>query len=243
MRPIPNLVGNTYGRWTVISFDKNSEKGKARWLCECSCGDKTRKIVLHRTLVFGMSRSCGCLTRESNTKHGMYGSPTYGSWCAMKERLTRKEHPAYHRYGGRGITACDKLFDTFEGFLEVMGIRPEKKTLDRIKNDGHYHCGECSQCIANKWEKNVRWSTAKVQRDNSSGVRMFELLGETMCLSDWARRFGMPNSSLKLLLDRGVEIGRIADGLRSTRGLNLPPRASNKKNGSQAEIAFFGPPP
>jgi hypothetical protein len=31
-------------------------------------------------------------------------SPTYNSWQAMRERCRRREHQAFHRYGGSGKT-------------------------------------------------------------------------------------------------------------------------------------------
>jgi hypothetical protein len=58
-------------RWTVIEQveDYISPKGEhhANWLCECSCQDKTRKIIRECLLKNGNSKSCGCLKRELQT--------------------------------------------------------------------------------------------------------------------------------------------------------------------------------
>lgn len=63
-----NLIGNHYGRLTVISRAGSKLQGikKQRkvpcWLCQCSCGKKT--IATSQNLKHGNVRSCGCLSRE-----------------------------------------------------------------------------------------------------------------------------------------------------------------------------------
>lgn len=62
-----SLVGQRFGRWTVIDSAPNrvSASGKTRsimWLCRCDCG--TEKAVGARALKTGMSTSCGCLQKE-----------------------------------------------------------------------------------------------------------------------------------------------------------------------------------
>ena len=48
-----NLVGQHFGKWTVLEY-----AGDMRWKCKCSCG--TEKNVLTRYLLNGSSKSCGC---------------------------------------------------------------------------------------------------------------------------------------------------------------------------------------
>lgn len=54
-----NLEGKQFGEWRVISFNGNST-----WLCECSCKNKTRRVVTKEALVNGRSKSCGCKQGE-----------------------------------------------------------------------------------------------------------------------------------------------------------------------------------
>lgn len=66
-RTLESLVGQRFGRWTVIDRAPNrvSASGKTRsimWNCKCDCG--RQKIVAARALKTGMSLSCGCLQKE-----------------------------------------------------------------------------------------------------------------------------------------------------------------------------------
>ena len=45
-------------------------------------------------------------------------------------------------------------FESFQQWLDELGIRPEGMTVDRIDNKGHYEPG------------NVRWATVKQQAQN-----------------------------------------------------------------------------
>ena len=53
--------GGVFGRWTVIREGAAAGK-EQRWLCRCTCGEE--REVLDRALRYGLSLSCGCLTRE-----------------------------------------------------------------------------------------------------------------------------------------------------------------------------------
>ena len=85
-----------------------------------------------------------------NTKHGMYRSITYGSWCAMKARCKYPKTNGYEFYGGRGIV-YDPKWETFTGFFEDMGKRPSKRhQLDRINTDGNYTKENCQWITRSK---------------------------------------------------------------------------------------------
>ena len=53
-----NEIGNRYGKLVVLSRGENDNNGKARWYCQCDCGN----IILARgaDLRRGKTKTCGC---------------------------------------------------------------------------------------------------------------------------------------------------------------------------------------
>ena len=112
-------------------------------------------------------------TWSRNEKHGMsqlpdrpYPTPTYISWCAMKQRCNNPKSPRYKDYGGRGIKICKEWNNDFAQFYKDMGIRPPDHSIDRIDNDGDYTPDNC------------RWATKSQQIRNRRGARLSLLKSE-----------------------------------------------------------------
>lgn len=59
MMSIESIVGNKYGRLTVIEEIGKNKYGKTICKCKCDCGNTT--IVLSNTIRSGHTLSCGCL--------------------------------------------------------------------------------------------------------------------------------------------------------------------------------------
>ncbi len=59
------------------------------------------------------------------------------SWSAMLDRCRNPRYKSWHRYGGRGITVCER-WQEFGNFLADMGTKPSRDhQIDRIDNDGN----------------------------------------------------------------------------------------------------------
>jgi hypothetical protein len=154
--------GDRFGRWLAVA-PATSRKNSAFWNCLCECG--TRRRVLARNLKSGLSRSCGCLLKDVNRQreitHGMSKSAEYKIWIHMIGRCSNPKLNRWHRYGGRGISVCDRWRKSFSSFFLDVGPRPSSAhSLDRFPNpDGNYEPG------------NVRWATAREQARNRASRR------------------------------------------------------------------------
>lgn len=156
------------------------------WHCECSCGNATD--VETGSLLNGLTRSCGCLSREMVSArfktHGLTKTRIHDIWRNMLSRCGNKKSPHYKRYGAKGITVCEKWND-FTAFLSDVGNPPtEKHSIDRIDNARGYEPG------------NVRWATASEQQRNKNSNHRITVNGETMCLAEAAERYGIPYKRL-----------------------------------------------
>lgn len=57
-----DIVGQTFGYWTVDSVSRKNKSGMYMYNCTCKCG--TKREVWRYGLVNGYSKSCGCYGRE-----------------------------------------------------------------------------------------------------------------------------------------------------------------------------------
>ncbi|MCY1552802.1 hypothetical protein D9M68_892220 [compost metagenome] len=112
----------------------------------------------------------------------------------MLNRCRNPLHPAFHRYGGRGIAVCARWQTGFVAFYEDMGPRPVGLTLERIDSDGDYEPGNC------------RWATAQEQQNNTCTNRFVEVDGTSMTIAQMARAKGLNYETLYSRLKRTGEI-------------------------------------
>jgi hypothetical protein len=124
-------------------------------------------------------------SNRKRTKHGGTtnarqgkGDRRYKLWIGIKQRCTNPNNAAYHRYGGRGITMCERWRVSYVDFITDIGEQPEGMTLDRIDNNGHYE------------PNNVRWVTRKEQANNRATNVVLTRDGLTMTLKQWAEHLG-----------------------------------------------------
>lgn len=193
-----DYTGRRFGRLTVIEFVMSRYVGnqsKRIWRCRCDCGSITELPA--GALTQSNTRSCGCLTRDTNTTHGQSDDPVYKVWHAMIERCRNSNHTEYRDYGGRGITICERWRNSFEAFLADMGSRPTGKSLDRYpNNDGNYEPGNC------------RWATPTEQANNRRNNRIIEHAGERLTVAEWAARLGCSKQCLLHRLKAGWSVER-----------------------------------
>lgn len=61
--PKNNLIGQKFGKLTVISLNGRSSDGHYSYLCECQCGRQL--VVLSHSLTSGNTKSCGLCSHRS----------------------------------------------------------------------------------------------------------------------------------------------------------------------------------
>lgn len=180
------IKGQRFSKLVVIELAKSNNS--AYWLCDCDCGKKT--TVKASSLRNGHTKSCGCniaiaaKTGQSPLTHGGSKTSTYVVWRCMKSRCYNKNTNNYNRYGGKGITVCDRWLHSFENFLADMGERPYRYTLDRVDTNKSY-CKE-----------NCRWANYQQQANNKNNNRLVEVMGETLTLADAVRKYAVVSYSI-----------------------------------------------
>ena len=192
-----NLLGKTFGQWTVIEYIGKTQNGTSRWNCHCgACG--SIKPVDTASLNRGNSTHCGCEQKERfvkrSTKHGMFGTEEYNIWSKMIYRCFNANCHNYNRYGGRGISVCESWRSSFDNFYKDMGPRPDGKTLDRIDNNGNYEPGNC------------RWATNSEQANNRVTNTTVIFNGEELTARQISNITGFPYKQLSSRIWRGLSI-------------------------------------
>ena len=114
------LIGQRFGRWTVLSQAERKDRVQIYWVCRCDCG--TEKEIAGYPLRNGESRSCGCI---------QFALPLQRFWrlLEIKENGCWEWLGAVNRYG----------YGQFEqglahrwAFLNFIGPIPEGEQLDHL---------------------------------------------------------------------------------------------------------------
>ena len=155
-----DYTNQRFGKLHIIEFSHTDAEYRVFWKAKCDCGNDT--IVRSDSIKSGRTTSCGCIQKEkvkkANTRHGEYNTKLYHVWWQMKNRCNNKNHPNFHRYGGRGISYFSEWneYESFRNYiLNNLGEKPSHKhSIDRIDNGGNYEPG------------NLRWATPLQQTHN-----------------------------------------------------------------------------
>ncbi len=217
MRRKPNKEynhGDKFGDITFIQEDFHEKEvtgfqAVRKAVVECFCG---RKFITRITgLENGKVTSCGCRRRDGLirrvTRHNMSKSSEYKAWESMKARCLYEKSKFYYKYGGRGITICDKWMD-FKNFYRDMGNKPDEKySLERIDVNGNYEPSNC------------RWATRREQDRNKTNTVYINYNGEKWVLMDLAKKFNIHQQTLKQ---------RVISGMTAEEAISKPIKYNRK---------------
>lgn len=182
---IKNLVGQVFGRLTVLGYAGKDRLHNAIWHCSCACGNHLD--VNRRSLVSGNTRSCGCLRTERlvalNKTHGMSGTRLAMVWANMMRRCYDRKNRAFKFYGGKGIIVCGQWHQVENFLADMQGSYVPGLWLDRIDSSGNYE------------PKNCRWATVDEQQNNRTDNVILDTPLGRMTQARAARAFGIPRST------------------------------------------------
>lgn len=113
-----DLIGQRFGRLTVIGEGERASNGSIKWICRCECGNEIH--IRGDLLISGNTKSCGCLSRDAAKSH--LEGQRFGNLTVIKEDGRSK-------YGDvMWLCQCD------------CGNTTRVKSVDLIHNNTH-SCG------------------------------------------------------------------------------------------------------
>lgn len=149
-----NLVGQTFGRLTVVKDDGTRTSGQAiKWLCRCECG--AYKHVKGSHLKRGRVKSCGCLNDE--LKRERYRDLTDFSNKAF-EVIKRSHSDEQRVYWRCRCKACGKE------------VTLNTNQIDNYKSCGCNQFSERAEHLDNIRDTKANWNTEPTAV-NKTGVR------------------------------------------------------------------------
>lgn len=85
---LSDLIGKKVGRLLILEKYKQKDNKRIFYKCLCNCGIET--LVMRHNLINETTRSCGCLSKERKTKHGLYGTQEYKNIYQRRRRDFKK---------------------------------------------------------------------------------------------------------------------------------------------------------
>ena len=225
-----DITGQRFGR--LIALERVVEGQYRRWRCVCDCGRE--KLVNPSNLKSGMTQSCGCYRdqriRETCMIHGASRFPSggkrkpeYAIWRAMRQRCANPKDSNFRKYGGRGITVCERWTKGEDGlhpylcFLNDMGPRPSTfHSIERLNNSEGY---SPSNCV---------WATAQRQAMNRRCTFYVLWQGSQVPLGDLCRKLNLSFTLVYGRIKRGWSVDKALATPAMSKG-TWPPKGSSLK--------------
>jgi hypothetical protein len=202
------MIGRKFGYLTVLAVIGSNGNGQSINYVKCDCG--VEKNVLAVNLRLGRTKSCGCMSKKMisdfNTIHGYARKGDHKSeytiWVNMVRRCANREDM---RYGGKGITVCERWLE-FKNFIDDMGPKPSPKhTIDRKESSLGYYLENC------------RWATLKEQAMNLRHTKVHVINGISDSIGGWCKQSG---------ISRATYLSRVKSGWSAE--LSTPKRKNGK---------------
>lgn len=135
-----------------------------------------------------------------------HSNPTFRIWCAMRNRCNNKNNKSYFMYGAVGVRVCERWDLSFDAFMQDMGDRPPKMSIDRFPDcKGNYEPGNC------------RWATDFEQANNRRNSIYIDFSGKRLSVAEWARELAVPEARLYYRITHGWTPEKALFGKRHLR--------------------------
>ena len=110
----------------------------------------------------------------------------------MLDRCRLPTHQAWHNYGARGISVCERWRQGFQNFWDDTGPGYRQGlTLERIDVNGNYTPENCT------------WATMKAQARNRRDNRIIGTIFGDITVAEAAERSGINYTTILYRLDQG----------------------------------------
>lgn len=137
MSTIKDILGERFGRWTVMDYVGTNSRGNPIWLCQCDCG--TWKELTHYTLLVKKSKSCGCESRKVKLNDYILTDDVCKCILSTGEHVLfdREDYPkiAQHKWSKSGGYACTIIDGHNVRFHRLIIDCPEKMLIDHINRN------------------------------------------------------------------------------------------------------------
>jgi len=178
MAKLENIIGKQYGKLFVKSRSIQKTKNTTLWNCQCECG--TEIIVRKTNLTSGHTKSCGCLSKETNynnfAKQNKYifkedyiigiTYNTNKNFFIDKEDFDKiKEHCWYEAKNNYIVTKIKKTNQNIS-IQNMILDKPKNKIVDHI-NRNKYDNRRSNLRIVTKQQNTINKSK---QQNNKSGI-------------------------------------------------------------------------
>lgn len=175
---IAEYIGQSLGRWTVLTMGAKTSRGAVRWVCRCICG-RERQVMATR-LVRGQTNGCPSCSRQSRDQDCQWPFTIYVikklrydalkrgiEWNVTEQQLadlwrrqdsrcalTGLELNFRSRQGEDQLASLDRI-DSSQGYV-VGNVQWVHKDINRMKNafDQNHFINMC-RLVANSQEERV----------------------------------------------------------------------------------------
>ena len=141
----------------------------------------------------------------------MTGTRIFRIYWNMRNRCENENSDNYNRYGGSGISVCDRWKDFVNFYEDMKDGYSEELQIDRIDNSKGYS------------KENCRWVTKIEQANNKHDNVFVEYMGIKKTIAEWARVLRMNYFTLQSRITK--------------RGWNIERALSTTADGKTRQIA------